>query len=155
MSETQWDAKLKSFLKKTGDDFKRAGAEMKIEAERLIAEAKDPERARKIKEGLNEVGTWAKKTAEELAGYVETGVKKAEVVLKDVVAKPVGAAPSAADQAKTQPSQKESVAQAETASTEEPPGKRKAVKKTVGGGAKKTAAGSKAAAKKPLGRAKR
>ena len=52
------------------------------EAERLIAEAKDPERARKIKEGLNEVGTWAKKTAEELAGYVETGVKKAEVVLK-------------------------------------------------------------------------
>jgi hypothetical protein len=136
MSETQWDFKLKAFLKKTGDDFKRAGAEMKVEAERLMAEAKDPERAKKIKEGLNEVGTWAKKTAEELAGLVETGVKKAEVVFKEaVVTKPVSAP--------AEPTTPTAAAPAAPA------------RKTVGRGPRKSTSSKKTSAKKPLGRAKR
>jgi len=151
MSETQWDAKLKAFLKKTGDDFKRAGAEMKVEANRLLSEAKDPERAKKIKDGLTEVSVWAKKTAEELAGIVETGVKKAEDALKDVVAKPAGAS--------SQPSPVPETAYPTAAPPEvaekAAPAAATAPKKTVGRGAKKSSPGKKASAKKPLGRAKR
>ena len=37
MNQTQWDEKLKSFLKKTGEDVKRAGTEIKSEAEKELA----------------------------------------------------------------------------------------------------------------------
>jgi hypothetical protein len=36
MNDSQWDAKLKSFLKKTGDDFKRFGNDVKVEAEKTF-----------------------------------------------------------------------------------------------------------------------
>lgn len=153
MSDSPWDSKLKAFLKKTGDDFKRAGAEMKQEAERLMAEAKDPERAKKIKEGLAEVSGWAKKTAEELAGYVDAGVKKAEVVLKDVVAKPLvppSEKPTAPDASKVKPK----VSAPRPAPTQETAVPAPTAKKTVGRGSKKNSPVKKASAKKPLGRAK-
>ena len=78
MNDSQWDAKLKTFLKKTGDDFKRFGADVKEEAQKLLTEVQDPARQQKLREGLKDVGVWAKKTAEEVATLVETGVKKAE-----------------------------------------------------------------------------
>jgi hypothetical protein len=43
MSDAQWDAKLKSFLKRTGEDFKRFGADVKQEAQKLLVEVQDPE----------------------------------------------------------------------------------------------------------------
>ncbi len=81
MSDGPWDAKLKTFLKKTGEDFKRFGAEVKEEAQKLLVEVQDPEKQQKLREGLKDVGTWARKTAEEVATLVETGVKKAEGAL--------------------------------------------------------------------------
>ena len=83
MNDSQWDAKLKSFLKKTGDDFKRFGADVKEEAQKLLTEVQDPKRQEKLREGLKDVGVWARKTAEEVATLVETGVKKAEGARRD------------------------------------------------------------------------
>ena len=151
MPETQWDVKLKAFLKKTGDDFKRAGVEMKGEAERLLSEAKDPERAKKIKDGLAEVSSWAKKTAEELAGYVDAGVKKAEGALKEVT-KPQTDAASASTAPGSVP---EAAYPTAAPAKESEPAQAAAPKKTVGRGAKKSSPAKKSGAKKPLGRAKR
>src|SRR4051794_2069096 len=81
MNDSQWDAKLKSFLKKTGEDVKRAGNEIKSEAEKLLKEVQDPDRQAKVKAGVKDFGGWARKTAEEMATLMETGVKKAEVAL--------------------------------------------------------------------------
>lgn len=102
MNDSQWDAKLKAFLKKTGDDFKRFGNDVKVEAEKLLTEVQDPKRQEKLREGLKDVGVWAKKTAEEVATLVETGVKKAEGALgkagekvNDFVTRPVDESPAA------------------------------------------------------------
>ena len=144
MNESLWDAKLKSFLKKTGDEFKRFGADVKSEAHKLMSEVKDPVRQQKLREGLHEVGDWAKKTAEEVAVLVETGVKKAEKALvkaSDRANELVGV-PTAPAAPKREP-------QVETKSTAKPK-----AQKTVGKGLKKKTAPKKgtAASKKTMGR---
>ncbi len=93
MATDQWDKRLKSFLTKTQQDLKRAGNDMRTEAERLLKEVKDPERQAKVKAGLKDFGQWARKTAEDVAGLVETGVKKAEVAIRDVTQAKPGEAP--------------------------------------------------------------
>lgn len=106
MNDSQWDAKLKSFLKKTGDDFKKFGADVKEEAQKLLTEVQDPKRQEKLRDGLKDVGVWARKTAEEVATLVETGVKKAEGAIgkaTDFVVKPVDAAPPAARKEASRP----------------------------------------------------
>src|ERR1700694_6301200 len=67
----QWDERLFKFLKHTGE-------EIKGETQRLVAEVKDPDTQRKVKEGLREFGSWVKQTAEEAADMIESAVKKAE-----------------------------------------------------------------------------
>ena len=148
MNDSQWDAKLKSFLKKTGEDFKRFGTEVKGEAQKLLEEVQDPARQEKLRDGLKDVGVWARKTAEEVAGLVETGVKKAEGALSkasdkvnDFVVKPVEPTAPAATPPSPPP-------QMDTAPA--PQGPRK---KTVGkGAARKRAAPKKGAAKKTIGK---
>lgn len=81
MNERQWEEQLKRFLSRTGEEIKRASEEIKAEAEKLIVEVRDPEKHRKVKEGLMELGVWAKKTAEEVGELVEKGVRKAEGAL--------------------------------------------------------------------------
>lgn len=153
MSDAQWDAKLKSFLKRTGEDFKRFGADVKQEAQKLLVEVQDPEKQQKLREGLKDVGTWARKTAEEMATLVETGVKKAEGALQkageraaDLATKPTEAAqpPAAAAPAATPPSPPPEMDQAPAPK----------LKKTVGKGAPKKRAPAKAGAarKKTIGK---
>ena len=151
MNDSQWDATLKTFLKKTSDDFKRFGADVKEEAQKLLTEVQDPKRQEKLRDGLKDVGVWARKTAEEVATLVETGVKKAEGAIgkaTDFVVKPVeGAAPKAAKPpATTPPPQMDEEEEAK------PPAK---AKKTVGKGGvkkKKPAAGKATAPKKTIGK---
>jgi hypothetical protein len=102
MNDPVWDARLKSFLKKTGEDFKRFSNDVKVEADRLLAEVQDPQRQKRVKEGLEDVGEWAKRTADELSTVVEDGLKKAEVALarasknvSDFVTRPTAPAPEA------------------------------------------------------------
>lgn len=97
MSDSPWDLKLKAFLKKTGDDFKRFGAEVKQEAQRLVTEVqtevKDPQRQQQLRDTLADVGKWASKTADEVATVVEGGIKKAGDSVNTFMKDNVGAAP--------------------------------------------------------------
>lgn len=81
MGDSQWDERLRSFLKKTGEDVKRFSRDVKDEAQKLMTEVQDPERQQQLRDGLAEVGTWARRAAEDVAAVVEDGVKKAEVAL--------------------------------------------------------------------------
>jgi hypothetical protein len=86
MANGNWDeefGKVKGFLQKTRADFKRFGHEVKQEAERLVQEVQKPETQEKLRQGLGQAQSWAKQTAEELAGLVNEGVKKAEVAFKE------------------------------------------------------------------------
>lgn len=162
MSDSQWDLKMKAFLKKAGDDFKRFGNDVKEEAQKLMSEVQDPARQAKLREGLKDVGVWARKAADEVAVMVETGVKKAEETLvkagdkvNDFVVKPMekaaGAEGNIASPAPTPPSPPPEMDAVEEEEEEEEAPKK--VKKTVGKGTKKkTSAPKKAPAKKTIGK---
>ena len=153
MNQTQWDEKLKSFLKKTGEDVKRAGNDIKSEAEKLLKEVKDPERQAKLKAGMKDFGGWARKTAEEMAELMETGVKKAEQALgkaTDKVADFAGNPRPAADPAPRSPPPQPPASPAQAAKATAPSAG-KAAKKSIGGSRRKGPA-RKAAAKKSIGK---
>jgi hypothetical protein len=170
MSDSQWDLKMKAFLKKAGEDFKRFGNDVKVEAQKLMSEVQDPARQEKLREGLKDVGVWARKAAEDVAKVVETGVKKAEETLvkagdkvNDFVVKPMETAAGAEvpPPAKTPPSPPPEMDAAEGDSDDETeeveaaaPAAKKPAKKTVGKGGKKsgTASAKKAPAKKTIGK---
>jgi hypothetical protein len=163
MNQTQWDEKLRSFLKKTGEDFKRAGNDIKTEAEKLLKEVKDPDRQAKLKAGVKDFGGWARKTAEEMAELMETGVKKAESALTratdKVVDFTVGQKEAAEKMAKEPAASgahgqanghRQAKAEAEApAEAEHAPGKRP--KKSIGGSKRKSQP-RKSAAKKSIGK---
>ena len=156
MNESQWDEKLKAFLKKTGDELKRAGGDIKVEAEKLMKEVQDPDRQEKVKAGLETFRLWARKTAEEVAHVVEVGVKKAEGAVRGAVdaPRPGEPAPGApqppepAPPAPEEPLRHDTPVDTPAVSSEPaaPP------KKTIGGKKKKPAAKKAAGAKKPLGK---
>jgi hypothetical protein len=155
MSDSAWDEKVRAFLKKTGDDFRRFGQEVKEDAQKLLNEVKDPARQQKLRDGLKDVGHWARKVAEDVATVMETGVKKAEDALRsasatvqDLVRKePGGAAkespaPHAPAPAPTPPSPPPDM---------DGPPEPKVAKKSVGPRAKKPAA-KKSTARKTIGK---
>ena len=154
MNENQWDAKLKSFLKKTGEDVKRAGNDLKVEAEKLLKEVQDPERQAKLKAGMKDFGGWARKTAEEMATLMETGVKKAEVALGKATDKVVDFAanqkPAAPRQGVPDPAPTPANAPEKAAAA---PAARGPARKSIGGPRRKGGAKKSPAAKKSIGKA--
>ena len=158
MNENQWDEKLKTFLKKTGDDLKRAGSDIKAEAEKLMKEVKDPDRQDKVKRGLATFQLWARKTAEEVAAVVETGVKKAEGAVRGAVdAPPAGTAPDGpvtAPSSQSEPAPETHVEpMRHDTPVDTPAVSAEPAAKTIGGAKKKKPSGKKAGgAKKPLGK---
>lgn len=159
MNQSQWDEKLKSFLKKTGEDVKRAGNDIKAEAERLLKDVQDPERQAKLKAGMKDFGGWARKTAEEMAELMETGVKRAEVALSRATDKVVDFAVSQKSALKPTPgatpvppaSVDGPSASAEARAAAAPPVPPKRAKKSIGGARRKSGA-RKAPAKKSIGK---
>jgi hypothetical protein len=152
----EWDAKIKGFLKKTGEDFRRAGNDIKSEATKLMKEVQDPAGQAKIREGLKDFGGWAKKTAVEVADLAETGFKKAEGAFRQAGENwnPEGGAPASEGGAPTPaPSVTPPSAPPEMEGSP-PPAAASPAKKTIG---KKKAAGAapakpKAAGKKTMGK---
>ena len=155
MNQTQWDEKLKSFLKKTGEDVKRAGNEIKTEAEKLLKEVKDPERQAKVKAGMKDFGGWARKTAEEMAELMETGVKKAEVAINKATDKVVDFAVGQKPGQKGAAPTSDAGAHAGPAIPDPTPPNAPArpAKKSIGGKKRKAAAKKPTPAKKSMGKA--
>jgi hypothetical protein len=89
-AEKPWEERVRAFLKRTGEELKRAGGEIRNEAELLMKEVQDPDVQRKVKTGLKEFGGWARKTAEEVAEVVEQGVHRAEAAFKKQAATGAG-----------------------------------------------------------------
>jgi hypothetical protein len=151
-----WDSKIKGFLKKTGEDVRRASSDIKAEAQKLMKEVKDPEGQEKIKEGIKDFGGWAKKTAVEMAELAETGFKKAEGAFRQAgenwkvpaaggdATNPEAKAPSDTSDDDEAPSPQPSVTP--PSAPPEMEGAPEAPKKTIG---KKKAAGAGGAAAKP------
>lgn len=146
MNDSQWDAKLKSFLKKTGDDFKRFGTEVKAEAQKLLTEVQDPARQQKLRDGLENVGEWARKTADEVVTVVETGVKKASDRVGELIHQPVDSKEAPPPPSATPPSPPPEMDEAPA------PKAKKSVGKST---AKKPAAAKKSSAKKTIGKKKK
>ena len=77
MSDESWEEQFKQFLRKTGDDVRRAGEDIKAEAQKLFDAAMDPDKQQRVRDRLKELSSWARKTAEDVAGTVETAASKA------------------------------------------------------------------------------
>jgi len=82
MTDESWEEQFKQFLRKTGDDFRRASDEIKAEAQRLYDAAMDPAKHQRVRDRLNELTVWAKKTAEGVAGTVQDTASKAGTVFQ-------------------------------------------------------------------------
>jgi len=82
MSDESWEEQFKQFLRKTGDDFRRAGGDIKAEAQKLFDAAVDPDKQQRVRDRLKELSSWARKTAEDVAGSVETAASKAARVFQ-------------------------------------------------------------------------
>jgi hypothetical protein len=76
MNETEkpWNEKLMETLRQTGDNIR-------TEAQKLMNELSDPANHERVKQGLAEMGDWAKKTAEEAATAVDQTAKKVEAAI--------------------------------------------------------------------------
>src|SRR4051812_17172419 len=48
MTDPNWEEQFRQFLRKTGDDFRRAGDEVRAEAQRLLEAAMDPEKQQRV-----------------------------------------------------------------------------------------------------------
>jgi len=82
MTDESWEEQFKQFLRKTGDDFRRASDEIKAEAQRLFDAAMDPAKHQRVRDRLNELTLWAKKTAEGVADTVQDTASKAGTVFQ-------------------------------------------------------------------------
>jgi hypothetical protein len=87
MADQSWEEQFKKFLQQTGEDFRRAGKDIRTEAQRLLEGAMDPEKQQKIRDRLNELGTWARKAAHDVAGAVEEVATKAETAFQSAAEK--------------------------------------------------------------------
>lgn len=155
----QWDQQFLEYLKRAGEDLKRTGEELRKEAVRVVDEVKDPETQAKIRGKLTELGGWAKKTAEDAAGMIETAVKKAEGAVREVVkTEPSSAGTSSSSATSKDRAERTSAPPAPSAATSKgKPASPKRAAKTVGkkaaGGSRKPGMGS-SKPKKSIGRKK-
>jgi len=115
MSDESWEEQFKQFLRKTGEDFRRASDEVRSEAQRLLDAAMDQERQKRVRDRLNELTVWARKTAEGVAGAVQGAASKAETAFHratDKMAESTGAHPASAAPARKPAAKKVSSAKA-------------------------------------------
>jgi len=60
MSDERWEEQFKQFLRKTGDDFRRAGGDIKAEAQKLFDAAMEPDKQQRVRDRLKELSSWAR-----------------------------------------------------------------------------------------------
>ena len=94
MSDQSWDEQFKQFLRKTGEDFRRTSEEVKAEAQRLLEAAMDPEKQQRVRDRLNELSDWARRSAQGVAGAMADAASKAETAFHSATDKMTGASPA-------------------------------------------------------------
>lgn len=131
MPDKPWDQTVVDFLKRTGEDLKKAGEEIRAEAQKLLDEVRDPETQQKIRDGLGNIGQWAKRSAEEAASKIEEVVKKADDAWRGKAGEAGGGAEASAPAASPRAPKKKKPAGAKA-----DPKAKKGAKKAAKGGAK-------------------
>jgi hypothetical protein len=135
----KWEKQFMDFIKRAGQDLKRTGEEIKVEAQRLIDEVRDPARQAKVKDTLKDLRDKAVSITKDAGEMLEGAVKKVEGVVEN-----------AFDKGKSEESPK---AQPAAAPAESAPAAKPARKagKTIGkkAGAKKAAGAKSPASKAP------
>ncbi|MBX5481423.1 MAG: hypothetical protein IRZ16_06190 [Myxococcaceae bacterium] len=153
MSDRSWDDQFRAFLRRTGEDLKKIGAELRSEAQRLLDKAQDPKTQEKMRAKAREVGAWAKQTVADVAELVEKGAQKAEDAVRNVGQKVTtevrGPAPSAPKSSAPEAAPRAAAATAKKAAPVE---KTVGPKKRPSGGAPKKKAPRATPAKKTIGR---
>jgi len=99
MSDESWEEQFRQFLRRTGEDFRRTGEDIKAEAQKLLDAAMDPEKQQRVRDRLNDLTVWARKTAQGVAGAVEDASSKAQTAFHratDKVTEAAGEGPAAA-----------------------------------------------------------
>jgi hypothetical protein len=84
------------FLRRTGDDIK-------AESQRLIDELRDPEKHQMVRESLNDLSTWARRTAEEAQGFMNNAMERAENAFERVAERGQAVADKVVGRRKTTP----------------------------------------------------
>jgi hypothetical protein len=99
----KWDKQLMHFLKRTGE-------ELKTEAQRLMVEVKDPAKQAKVKEGIENLRTFAVTAGKQVAERIESAVRQVEESIEGAIegnkgaSTPAGPPPrTAAPPAKAEP----------------------------------------------------
>jgi hypothetical protein len=67
--------------------LRHTGEEVRAEAQRLLVDLRDPDKQQRVKEGVRELGSWARQTVDDVADIVEKAVRRAEDALNDAAAK--------------------------------------------------------------------
>lgn len=93
MSDQSWEEQFKHFLRRTGEDFRRASEDIKAEAQKLLDAAMDPAKQQRVRDRLNELTLWARKAAQGVAGAVEEAASKAQTAFHGAT----GSVPEASD----------------------------------------------------------
>jgi hypothetical protein len=78
----KWDKQLMDFIKRTGEELKRSGEELRTEAQKLLVEVKDPAKQAKVKEGLENLRTWAVATGKQAAERIEATARQVEETIQ-------------------------------------------------------------------------
>jgi hypothetical protein len=150
--QSSWDERFRQFLRKTGEDFRRAGDEMRAEAQKLMEAAMDPQKQQQIRDRMNELGSWARDTAQGMAGAMQEAATKANTAWQNASERVAEATQQAATQANTAfQSARDKVAEA----TDKVRGKVKRKAKPVAKKAAAKKAAPKRAASKKAGAAKK
>jgi|GEM_PF-1136846 hypothetical protein len=147
----KWDKQLMDFLKRTGDELKRTTDDLRGEAQRLLKEVKDPQNQTKVKEGLEQLRTWATVASKVAAEKIETAVHQVEGAVERAFKPEEGGQEGTGPRVSTAtppPQAPTPAAPASTAPTEAPKADVQAAKKA----APKSIGRKKAAAKSPSAR---
>ena len=87
MSDQSWEEQFKQFLQRTGEDFRRRGEDIRTEAQKLLDAAMDPEKQQKVRDRLNELGLWARRAAQDVAGAMGEAASRAETAFHGATGK--------------------------------------------------------------------
>lgn len=92
--ESDWEAKLREFVRRTGEELRRTGEELKKtseelrdEAVRVFQEVRTPQNQEKVRQSMREVSEWAKKTADDASVMLQQVAARAESAMKSAADK--------------------------------------------------------------------
>jgi hypothetical protein len=90
MVESTWEKQAKLFLKRASDELKRTGGDLRGEAQKIWDEVRNPNNQQKVRDNLQDLGTWARKAVGQAAELVDGAVQRLDADLRKLASKKGG-----------------------------------------------------------------